>query len=103
MKHRKASWSIEGASNLGKLLAAKTGKRLNEAIEKFSKLVLPEEKTTEIIQILSASKAPKKDGKGNDGNMHKGQIPFTNYPVTNGRKAIRSILNMRSFSDLIYR
>jgi len=103
MKHRKASWSIEGASNLGKLLAAKTGKRLNEAIEKFSKVVLPEEKTTEIIQILSASKAPKKDGKGKDGNIHKGHIPFTNYPVTNGRKAIRSMFSMRGFNDLVYR
>ena len=103
MKHRKASWSIEGASNLGKLLAAKASRRLNEVVEKYSKIVLPEKKTTEIIQILSASKAPKKDGKCKDGNIHKGQIPFTNYPVTNGRKAIRSMFNMRSFSDLIYR
>lgn len=103
MKHRKASWSIEGASNLGKLLAAKASKRLNEVVERYSKIALPEEKTIEIIQILSASKAPKKDGKGKDGNIHKGQRPFTNYPVTNGRKAIRSMFNMRNFSDLIYR
>jgi hypothetical protein len=103
MKHRKASWSIEGASNLGKLLAAKASRRLNEVVEKYSRIVLPKEKATEIIQILSASKAPKKDGKCKDGNIHKGQIPFTNYPVTNGRKAIRSMFNMRSFSDLIYR
>ncbi|MGI6584661.1 MAG: ISLre2 family transposase [Lutisporaceae bacterium] len=103
MKHRKASWSIEGANNLGKLLAAKASKRLNEVVERFSKIVLPEEKTAEIIQILSASKAPKKDGKGKDGNIHKGQRPFTNYPVTNGRKAIRSMFNMRNFTDLVYR
>lgn len=44
MKHRKASWSIEGANNLGKLLAAKASKRLNEVVERFSKIVLPEEK-----------------------------------------------------------
>jgi len=103
MKHRKASWSIEGAGNLGKLLAAKASRRLNEVVEKYSKIVLPEEKTAEIIQILSASKAPKKDGKGKDGNIHKGQIPFTNYPVTNGRKAIRSMFSMRNFTDLVYR
>ena len=103
MKHRKASWSIEGANNLGKLLAAKASKRLNEVVERFSKIVLPEEKTAEIIQILSASKAPKKDGKGKDGNIHKGQRPFTNYPVTNGRKAIRSMFDMRNFTDLVYR
>ena len=103
MKHHKASWSIEGASNIGKLLAVKASKRLNEVIEKFSKIVLPEEKTSEIIQILSASKAPKKDGKGKEGNIHKGQRPFTNYPVTNGRKAIRSMFDMRNFTDLVYR
>jgi len=103
MKHRKASWSIEGANNLGKLLAAKASKRLNEVVARYSKIVLPEEKTSEIIQILSASKAPKKDGKAKDGNIHKGQIPFTNYPVTNGRKAIRSMFSMRNFTDLVYR
>jgi len=103
MKHRKASWSIEGANNLGKLLAAKASKRLNEVVARYSKIVLPEEKTSEIIQILSASKAPKKDGKVKDGNIHKGQIPFTNYPVTNGRKAIRSMFSMRNFTDLVYR
>ena len=103
MKHRKASWSIDGASNLGKLLAAKASRRLNEVVEKYSKIVLPEEKTIEIIQILSASKTPKKDGKGKDGKIHKGQRPFTNYPVTNGRKAIRSMFDMRNFTDLVYR
>ncbi len=103
MKHRKASWSIEGANNLGKLLAAKASKRLNEVVERYSKIVLPEEKTIEIIQILSSSKAPKRDGKGKDGNIHKGQRPFTNYPVTNGRKAIRSMFDMRNFTDLVYR
>jgi hypothetical protein len=103
MKHRKASWSIEGASNLGKLLAAKASRRLSEVVERFSKIILPEDKTYEIVEILSAAKAPKKDGKGKYGNIHKGQIPFTNQATTNGRKAIRSMFNMRAFSDLIYR
>ena len=88
---------------MGKLLAAKASRRLNEVVEKFSKIVLSEEKTYEIIEILSSSKSPKKDGKGKDGNIHKGQRPFTNYPVTNGRKAIRNMFDMRNFTDLIYR
>jgi hypothetical protein len=103
MKHRKASWSIKGAGNLGKLLAAKASKQLHEVIEKFSKIVLPENKTNEILQILSAAKAPRKDGKGKDGNIHKGHIPFTNCYITNGRKAIRSMFSMKNFNDLIYR
>ena len=103
MKHRKCSWSIDGASNLGKLLATKASNRLREVVQRYSKIILPEEKTAEIIEILSAAKAPKKDGKGKDGNIHKGQRPYKNSPVTNGRKAIRSMFDMRSFSDLIYR
>lgn len=103
MKHRKASWSIEGASNLGKLLAAKASNRLNETIERHSKICLSEDKTFEIIEALSASKVSLKDGKGKDGNIHKGQLPFTNYPVSNGRNAIRGMFNIKSYSDLIYR
>jgi len=93
----------EGADNLGKLLAAKVTGHLHEVIGKFSKIILPEDKTCEIIQILSAAKAPKIDGKGEDGNIHKGHIPFTNCAVTNGRKAIRSMFDMKEFNSLIYR
>lgn len=103
MKNRKASWSIEGAGNLGKILAAKASKKLHEIIEQYSKITLSEEKSREIIEILSAAKAPKKDGKGKDGNIHKGQIPFNNCYNTNGRKAIRNIFKMKSYSDLTYR
>lgn len=103
MKHRKASWSINGAGNLGKLLAAKASRQLYEVIETFSKIVLPAEKSRQMIEILSAAKAPRKEGKGKDGNIHKGQVPFNNCQMTNGRKAIRSMLAMRTFSDLVYR
>ena len=103
MKHRKASWSINGAGNLAKLLAAKASRQLHDVIEKFSKIVLSEEKTIEIIQTLSVAKTPKKDGKGKDGNIQKGSIPFSNCSVTNGRKAIRNIFSMKGFGDLVYR
>lgn len=93
----------DGASNLGKLLATKASNRLREVVQRYSKIILPEEKTAEIIEILSEAKAPIKDGKGKDGNIHKGQRPYKNSPVTNGRKAICSMFDMRSFSDLIYR
>lgn len=52
---------------------------------------------------ILAVKAPKKDGKGKGGNIHKGQIPFNNCYNTNGRKAIRNVFKMKSYSDLIYR
>ena len=103
MKHRKASWSKEGGGNLAKILAAKASKKLHMIIEQYSKILLSQEKSREIIEILSASKAPKNDGKGKDGNIHKGQIPFTNCSNTNGRKAIRNIFSLNGYSDLVYK
>ena len=103
MKHRKASWSRSGADNLAKLLAAKASKRLHEVVEKFSIIVLPEEQTREIIETLSAAKTPKKDGKGSDGTIPKGRVPFADAAVTNGRKAIRDMFAIRGFGELTYR
>ena len=100
MKHKKASWSIEGAGNLGKILAAKKSGKLNELINKFSRIILSEEKAEEIIEILSASKAPKKDGKGKNGGIQRGSIPFTNCAVTNGRKSIRNIFNIKNLGTI---
>ena len=102
-KKRKASWSINGGGNLAKLLTAKASKQLHDVIEKFSKIVLSEDNACEIIEILSAAKAPKKDGISKDGNIHKGQIPFNSCAITNGRKAIRSIIDMKNFCNLTYR
>ena len=44
---------------------------------------MQEDRIRETIQVLSVSEARKADGKGNDGNIHKGNIPFTNCVVTN--------------------
>lgn len=103
MKHRKASWSVEGANNLGRLLALKVCRKLHEAVTKLSKTVLPIEKTCAIIEELSAAKIPYKIGKGSDGNIHKGHTPFTNCAVTDGRKAIKRLFDLKDFHDLVYR
>lgn len=103
MKRRKASWSKKGAANLGRILALKACKRLHETIESISKIILPESKTEEIIEILTATKAPKIDGKGKDGNIHKGRIPFRDTFVTNGRQSIKKMFDYIEFSQLCYR
>ena len=103
MKHRKASWSVEGAENLGRLLALKVCKKLNEAVKKLSKTVLPTEKNCAIIEELSAAKIPQKVGKGSDGNIRKGHIPFAECAVTGGRKAIKKMFDLKDFYDLVYR
>ena len=103
MKHRKASWSKEGAENLGRLLVLKVCKKLQKALKRISKNILPTTQTYEIIELLSASKAPKKDGKGKDGNIRRGHIPFGDCASTNGRKAIQKMFELKDFYDLIYR
>ena len=102
MKHQKASWSKEGAENLGRLLCKKVCGNLYETVSTLAKTVLPERYTEIIEEILSAAKAPVKEGKGYLYPV-RGNDPFAGTYVTNGRKAILSMLSDRSSSDLIYR
>lgn len=102
MKHQKASWSKAGAGNLGRLLCRKVCGSLYETVESLSRVALPEHYKERIEEVLSAAKAPKKDGGGYLYPV-RGRSPFTEAFMTNGRKAILGILSDRSGSDLIYR
>lgn len=44
----------------------------------------------------------RKDGKGDDGNVHKGRIPLTDCAMTGGRTALLSMFEMQGFCDLTY-
>ena len=98
MKHKGASWSVEGANKLGKLLALKVSKKLSEAVRSISTITLPENITEEIVEILSAAKVPMKEGHGNEINNFS--RPFANASLTNGRKAIRGIFDNRELWEL---
>jgi len=102
MKHQKASWSKEGAANLGRLLCKKVCGNLYGTITSLSKTVLPEHYTEKIEEVLSAAKAPIRDGKGYLYPV-RGKNPFTGTFVTNGKKAILNMLSDRSSTELIYR
>ncbi|HHT50882.1 MAG TPA: ISLre2 family transposase [Eubacteriaceae bacterium] len=91
MKNVKASWSRQGAENLGKILTLRASKNLVNAITSISKIVLPGVYTEEIYEVLSASKSPQKDGKGYR-YPRTGAMPFTGTFVTNGRKAIQNLI-----------
>lgn len=101
MKHQGASWSINGADNLGKLLALKASKKLSKTLEQITKIVLPEAVTSDIITVLSASKTAKKEGKGYGGKVCS--RPYANAFKTSGRKAIDNMCDLRAFSDLVLR
>ena len=102
MKRRNASWSIKGAENLGRLLCKKASDELHETVTSLSRMVLPDCFSGEITAILSAAKAPIKDGTGYQYPV-RGREPFQNTLITNGRKAILNMLRDRVASELIYR
>jgi len=98
MKHRKASWSINGANHMAKILCLRSTIGLDGMIGALSE-PLP----THISEAsLSAAKAPKYDGKGYDGAWIHADMPFAEVMMTSGRKAIQSLLSQRSISELRY-
>lgn len=102
MKHQKASWSKAGAENLGRLLCKKVCGNLYDTITSLSRTALPERYIETIEDVLSSAKSPKKDGRGYL-YPSRGRTPFAEAFVTNGTKAILSMLSDRIGSDLIYR
>ncbi|NCB85782.1 MAG: ISLre2 family transposase [Bacteroidia bacterium] len=102
MKHQKASWTKEGAGNLGRILCKKVCGNLGKTVTSLSKTVLPERYTESIERVLSSAKSPLKDGKGYL-YPSRGSDPFIGSFVTNGRKAILGLISDRKASDLIYR
>ena len=67
MKNNRTAWSIRGGNNLAKLLTLKATGKLSEALSKLTSTILPERFSDEVQTVLSASKAPKREGKGYDG------------------------------------
>lgn len=65
MKHRRMRWSKEGANNLAKVLYRKENKELCSTIERYTDGLIFTAQMKEIVETLSAAKAPTKDGKGN--------------------------------------
>jgi hypothetical protein len=89
MKHRRMSWSIAGANNIAKVLVRKENKTLYDTIERYSNGIIMVTRLNEVIEILSAAKAPKYDGKSNkDGNIQKGHFMLRDAMMTGSRKAL---------------
>ena len=65
MKHRRMRWSVSGANNMAKALYRKENRELTETIDRYTDGLVFTIQMQEIVETLSAAKAPKKDGKGN--------------------------------------
>lgn len=90
MKNRRMRWSEKGANNLAKALYRKENKELIETIERYTDGMIFTLQMQEIIETLSAAKAPKKDGKGNSYvDVISAHMPLLEAMQTASRKAFK--------------
>ena len=90
MKHRRMRWSQAGAHYLAKVLYTKENKELTKTIERFTDSIYFAVKLEETLQILSAAKSPRKDGKGNSYiDIMNHHMPIRDAIQTASIKALR--------------
>ncbi len=101
---RAKSWSEKGANNLSKIIALKMGKGFNAKIANLVSGNLSEKLTERFNEIITTTKVSiNKIAKKSLYPIHSGEIPFSNCKVTNGRKSIRNMFDLKTFSEMIYR
>lgn len=90
MKHRRMRWSVSGANNLAKALYRKENRELIETIDRYTDGLIFTMQMQEIVESLSAAKAPKKDGKGNSyADVISAHMPILEAVQTASRKAFK--------------
>lgn len=90
MKHRRMRWSVQGANNLAKALYRKENKDLIRTIDRYTDGLIFTKQMQEIVETLSAAKAPKKDGKGNPyADRFRHHMPLFEAMQTASRKAFK--------------
>lgn len=98
------SWSLQGASNLSKIIALKAGKGFNDKIAALLANKLSARLTARFIETLRGTQvAVKKTFKKGIYPVHRGKVPFSNSKVTNARKSIRSMFDLKAFSEMAYK
>jgi len=98
------SWSINGATNLSKIIALKIGKGFNDKIATLVSGELSDRLLERFNEEIANTKlAMSKAVKKTVYPMHHGEIPFSDCNITNGRKAIRNMFNLQPFTEMIYR
>lgn len=104
MKNKKGSWSISGGGHMAKILVRFANKSIWDDIFHYKDAVIESDKEPVILNILSAAKAPKADGKGNKtGNVMTGHILYREAEMTFSRKALLRIFDNQNFTQLVYR
>ncbi|HZK00355.1 MAG TPA: UPF0236 family protein, partial [Tissierellaceae bacterium] len=104
MKNRKMSWSENGANHLVKLLAARASGTLYGQLDSLFDGTVSEDMLDEMVEIiqLSAAEANRMGKKTGIYPMQNSPMPFEGQPRTEGRRAIRNLVENRIVSDLSY-
>lgn len=104
MKGRKMSWSINGADNLAKILAEKFSNRLFDTIDKIYRNIIPSAIIDKVVEKmpLTASQATKPIKKPKVYKCANAPIPYSSSASTLGRKIIKDLCGLKSFSDIGY-
>lgn len=98
------SWSIKGATNLSKIIALKIGKGFNDKIAALVSGKLSERLIDRFEEAIRATEGfVRKATRKTIYPVQQGRIPFTGSKVTNRRKAIRSMFDLKPFSEMVYR
>lgn len=88
MKNRRMRWSVNGANHLAKVLCRKENKELISTIERYTDGLIFTLQMQEVIEVLSAGRTPKKDGKGNPYvDVISAHMPLREAVQTASRKA----------------
>lgn len=96
------SWSERGATNLSRIIALKMGKSIKAKVASLVSGKLSERLTERFEESLNnAKEVLEKRVKKSVYPIKHGLVPFTNCKVTNGRKAIRSMFNLKTFSEMV--
>lgn len=92
MKHRRMRWSKSGANNLAKALYRRKNRELIETIDRYTGGLVFTMQMQEIIETISAAKAPKKDGKGNRYiDLMNGNVPIRDAVQTESRRIFKKV------------
>lgn len=98
------SWSEKGATHLAKIIALKMGESSKEKLAGLVSGKLPDRFTERFVETVTNSRSGlKKAVKKSIYPVHRGGLPYTNCSVTSGRKVIRNMFNIKTFSQMIYR
>ena len=98
------SWSCDGAENLAKIIALKIGKGFDDKIAALVSGKVSERLTERFEEeIKNTVKTVSARVKEAIYPLHRGEMPFSACSVTNGRKAIRKMFDIKAFTDMTYR